>query len=114
MRLTNTVDFDETMRSPAEILTELATAVLMAADAGGIHAFLICVNLSSKSTFSPTVQRALEDLDKMNTIWPYVMLLFTNAGQCGETDEQRRAAVKGKITKSRCPDELSRLLHYAN
>jgi hypothetical protein len=40
-----TVGFDEMRRSKMEILTELTTALLMAADTGGVHVFLICVNL---------------------------------------------------------------------
>ena len=88
MHLIDTVSFNETTRSDKEVVTELTTAVLMAADAGGIHQFLICVDVKSKSlpVFSIDVLNALDDLNKMRTIWTYGTLLFTHAGKCGETE----------------------------
>ena len=42
VHLIDTVGFNETSRSDRKVQTELTTAVLMAADAGGIHQFLKC------------------------------------------------------------------------
>ena len=37
--------FNEMTRSDREVQIELTTAVLIAADAGGVHQFLICVDM---------------------------------------------------------------------
>ena len=47
---------------------------------------LICVDMKSfplQPTFSVDVVGALDDLDRIRTIWPNAMLLFTNAGEYG-------------------------------
>ena len=80
VRLIDTVGFNEMTRSDREVQIELTTAVLMAADAGGVHQFLICVNVASYNPLpilSADVVSALHDVDRMRTIWPDVMLLIT-------------------------------------
>ena len=59
--------------------------------------------------FSTDVQNALDNMDKMRTIRPYVMLLFTHAGKCGKTERQRRAEIDEFIS-TRCPDSLTWLV----
>ena len=49
----------------------------MAADAGGVHAFLIWVNLGSEPILD--IASTLEELDAMDTIWSHAILLFMNA-----------------------------------
>ena len=72
--LIDTVGLGEERKSPDDVLVELTTAVLMSADAGGIHAFLICVDLQSLS--SSQKLRELDDLEAMKNFSPYVILLF--------------------------------------
>ena len=52
---------------------------------------------------------ALDDLDKVRTIWPYATLLFTKAGKCGETEGQRRAKIDEFIS-TRCHHPLTWLV----
>ena len=110
LHVIETVGLDEMRRSREEVLTELTTAVLMAADAGGVNAFLICVNLGSEPMFSYDVATALEDLEAMKTIWSRAILLFMNAKVNGESVEQRTAAVNELIRSPRCPGTLRWLL----
>ena len=111
VHLIDTVGFDEMSRSDKEVLKEFTAAVLMAADAGGIHQFLICVDANSESLplFSSDVLSALIDLDGMRAIWPYATLLFTKAGKCGYTECQRGSEIDRLIT-TRCSYKLTWLV----
>ena len=111
VHLIDTVGFDEMSKSDKEVMKELTAAVLMAADAGGVHQFLICVDVNSESQpiFNNDVLSTLIDLDQMKTIWPYTTLLFTKAGKCGDTENLRRAEID-KFISTRCPDTLTWLV----
>ena len=111
LRLIDTVGLDEKLRPIDDVLTELTTAVLMAADAGGVHAFLICSNL--ESLFSSFVMNELLDLQQMNNFWPHAVMLFTSAGIAGQTEGEREAALKEIITNPQCPHTLSWLVSEA-
>ena len=112
VRLIDTVGFNEMTRSDILVQIELTKAVLMAADAGGVHQFLICADLRSPnpmSVLSVDVVSALNDLDEMRTIWPHVMLLITNAAKSGYTRHLRAEEIHQFIS-TRCPEELAWLL----
>ena len=91
--LIDTVGLGEESKSQDDVLLELTTAVLMAADAGGIHAFLICVNFQSLSSIHTLTE--LDDLEEMKNFWPHAILVFTNSGvySCLKIAKQRQEAI---------------------
>ena len=66
--------------------------MLIASDSGGIHVFLICVDVNSISSDSDLSM--LDDLEAMKNFWPHAIVLFTNAGRCSsaKTDKEREQA----------------------
>ena len=111
VRLIDTVGFNEMTRSDVEVQIELTTAVLMAADAGGVHQFVICVDLRSHNPLpilNDDVVHALCDLNDMRTIWPHVILLIANAAQSAYIHILPTAEVH--FIGTRCPEELLWLL----
>ena len=101
LSMIDTVGLDDTEKSPEKVLQELTTAVLMAADAGGVHAFLLCVNLGT--AISDTFVTTLQELEKMKDFWPHSILLFTNVGDPGDTDEERREKFEEILDSPNCP-----------
>ena len=84
----------------------------MASDPGGVHAFLVCVNLGSDPMFSYDAASALENLEAMESISSHAILVFMNAKAIGESVDQRLLAVNKLIHSSRCPATLRWLLGY--
>ena len=82
----------------------------MAADAGGVHVFLICINLGSDPMFSVDAANALQDLEAMETIFSHAILVFMNTKAIGESVQQRASAMYELIHSSRCPATLRCLL----
>ena len=109
LRLIDTVGFDDPSKSPENVLAELTTAVLMAADAGGIHAVLICTKVDQP--FGNKVVRFLDDLNSMTPIFDRCMLVFMNAGKCDATEDQLKEVVIQATTSALCLPQLSCLLH---
>ena len=108
LRLIDSVGLDDYKISPDEVLRELTRALLVAAEAGGVHAFLICVNV--ETLFSSSVKSALEDLEKMKNFWPHAIVLFTNAGKWGDTDSERDRIFNGICKHPSCPDKIRWLM----
>ena len=108
LRLIDTVGFDEGFEFPDYLLTELTKAVLMAADAGGIHAFLICAKVGH--LFDYDVIKSLDDLNFMKPIFAHAMLLVTYAGKYGETEDQRKQLEVHILNSRVCPPCLTYLV----
>jgi hypothetical protein len=67
----------ELRKSPTELVKQWATAALIPAEMGGIHAFLVCINmLSLSSRFSLGI---LDELEGMANFWPYTTLVLTHS-----------------------------------
>ena len=108
-RVIDTVGLDERQLSEDAFLRELTTAVLIASDDGGIHVFLICVDVNSISSDSDLSM--LDDLEAMKNFWPHAMILFTNAGRCSraKTDKERDQAFNDLLPTLYFPHMLQSL-----
>lgn len=71
--------------------------MLMAANAGGIHCFLICVDVQSLA-FCPKLGE-VEDLAEMKDFWPHAILLFTSASPI-DADERRLDVLLSRLEDS--------------
>ena len=108
-RVIDTVGLDERQLPAGVFLRELIRAVLIASDAGGIHVFFICVDVTSISfDFDLSM---LEDLEAMKDFWPHAIVLFTNAGRCSsaKTDKEREQAFNDLVQTLIFPEILQTL-----
>jgi hypothetical protein len=110
LRLIRSIGLDVTTKSKEEVLVHLCKAILTASDAGGVHAFLICINLQSTPLVGTDVVNALTDLGQFNPIWSHFMLLFMNAGILTETGVNRTGDFDKFTSSLRCPPELKWLI----
>lgn len=81
----DTPGFSDTDRPDEDIIEEIGRAVTLARD--GAHAIFICVKAGSR--FGKGEQHALEQMAMLGNFWDHAFVVFTNAGEYGETEAEQ-------------------------
>lgn len=102
----DTPGFSDTARPDEEIIDELGEAVTLAKD--GAHALFICVRAGTR--FGRGEQSALEQMEKLGNFWEHAVVIFTQAGEFGDTDEIQDRALTADLQSKNTPKELKWLM----
>lgn len=102
----DTPGFSNTYQSNKDRMNDLVTALHLAQN--GVHALGICFDGSRR--YNTAADKTLDALFELTTIWPHAFILYTHAGDMGETEEERRQKLSEWIKEERCPEGMKKIL----
>jgi len=110
VRLIDTPGFCDDFEKEEEKVNELGKAVLLAKE--GVHAIALVINSSHR--FTSAEATALEEIELLGELWPFIFILFTAAKCYGATEQKQRDYILSTLDNPKCPEHLKTLMERVN
>lgn len=106
VRLIDTPGFCDEFETNEEHMKELGQAIFLARN--GINA--VGFTISASGRFTKNEAKTIQEMSKCKEIWPFTFVIFTNAGDLGDDEEQQKLQIQENLASERCPKSLHDLL----
>ena len=106
VRLIDTPGFCDEYETNEEHMKELGQAIFLARN--GVNAVGFTINASKR--FTKNEARTIQEMSKFKEIWPFTFIIFTNAGDLGDDEEDQKLQFQKNLASKRCPKSLHDLL----
>lgn len=106
VRLIDTPGFCDEFETNEEHMKELGQAIFLARN--GINA--VGFTISASGRFTKNEAKTIQEMSKCKEIWPFTFVIFTNAGDLGDDEEQQKLQLQKNLASQRCPKSLHDLL----
>ena len=106
VKLIDTPGFCDEYETNEEHMKELGQAVFLARN--GVNA--IGFTISASGRFTKNEARTIKEMSKFKEIWPFTVVIFTNAGGLGDNEEEQKMQIQKNLASERCPKSLHDLL----
>ena len=110
VRLIDTPGFCDDFEQEEEKVNELGKAIILAKE--GVHAIALVINVGHR--FTSAEATALEEIELLGELWPFMFIIFTAARCYGTTDQQQRGVVLKNLDNPKCPEHLKTLMERVN
>lgn len=106
VKLIDTPGFCDDHETEEQHMYEFGEALVLASK--GINA--IGLIISAKGRYTTNETNTIEYMTEFKDMWPYMFIIFSNAGSLGRNDEERDVQLKDYLKQPRCPKSLIELL----
>ena len=106
IKLIDTPGFCDDHETEEEHMQEFGQALVLASK--GVNA--IGLVISAKARYTNNEANTIEYMTEFPDMWPYMFIIFSNAGSLGKTEQERDMQLKELLKQERCPKSLIQLL----
>ena len=106
IKLIDTPGFCDDHETEEEHMQEFGQALVLASK--GVNA--IGLVISAKARYTSNEANTIEYMTEFPDMWPYMFIIFSNAGSLGKTEQERDMQLKELLKQERCPKSLIQLL----
>ena len=106
IKLIDTPGFCDDHETEEQHMQEFGQSLVLASK--GVNA--IGLVISAKDRYTTNETNTIEYMTEFRDMWPYMFIIFSNAGSLGTTEQERDIQLKENFKQPRCPKSLLQLL----
>ena len=106
LKLIDTPGFCDDYETEEEHMNEFGEALVLASK--GVNA--IGLVISAKARYTANETNTIKYMTEFPELWPYMFVLFTNAGSIGSNEHERNTNLQANFKHPRCPEALKELM----
>lgn len=110
IKLIDTPGFCDDHETEEEHMKEFGQALVLASK--GVNA--VGLIISAKARYTNNEANTIQYMTEFPEMWPYMFIIFSNAGSLGTTEQERDLQLKENLKQSRCPKSLIELVKKVN
>ena len=107
VKLIDTPGFCDDHETEEQHMQEFGQALVLASK--GVNA--IGLIISAKQRYTTNEANTIEYMTEFPDMWPYMFIIFSNAGSLGTTEQERDLRLHNYLKQPRCPKSLTELVH---